>query len=35
MGLDTVELVLAVEKRFSIAIPNSVAARLATAGQMH
>jgi acyl carrier protein len=30
MGLDTVELVLAVEKRFSIKIPNEVAARLAT-----
>jgi acyl carrier protein len=30
MGLDTVELVLAVEKRFSIRIPNEVAARLAT-----
>lgn len=35
MGLDTVELVLAVEKRFSIRIPNAVAARLATVGQMH
>jgi hypothetical protein len=35
MGLDTVELVLAVEKRFSICIPNEVAARLATVGQMH
>jgi acyl carrier protein len=35
MGLDTVELVLAVEKRFSITIPNEAAARLATVGQMH
>ena len=35
MGLDTVELVLAVEKRFSITIPNDAAARLATVGQMH
>lgn len=35
MGLDTVELALAVEKRFSITIPNEVAARLATVGQMH
>lgn len=35
MGLDTVELVLAVEERFSIHIPNEVAARLETVGQMH
>jgi len=35
MGLDTVELVMAVEERFSIRIPNEVAARLATVGQMH
>ena len=35
MGLDTVELVLAVERRFSITIPHEVAAQLATVGQMH
>jgi acyl carrier protein len=35
MGLDTVELVMAVEERFSIRIPNGVAAQLATVGQMH
>lgn len=35
MGLDTVELIFAIEKRFSIAIPNEVAGRLATVGQMH
>ena len=35
MGLDTVELVMAVEERFSISIPNQVAAQLVTVGQMH
>ena len=35
MGLDTVELVMAVEQRFSIRIPNQVAAQLVTVGQMH
>lgn len=35
MGLDTVELLIAVEKRFSITVPNEIAARLSTVGQMH
>lgn len=35
MGLDTVELVFAVEKRFSIEIPNEVAATLVTVRQVH
>ena len=35
MGLDTVELILAMEKRFSIRIPNEVAPRLATVGHLH
>ena len=35
MGLDTVELVFAIEKHFSIDIPNEVAARLTTVGEMH
>jgi len=33
MGLDTVELVMAVEERFSITIPNRAAAQLVTVGQ--
>ncbi len=35
MGLDTVELVFAIEKHFAIDIPNEVAARLTTVGEMH
>jgi len=35
MGLDTVELVMAVEKRFAIEIPDKVAAQIATVGQLH
>jgi hypothetical protein len=35
MGLDTVELVIRVEKEFDIEIPNADAARLVTVGDMH
>ena len=35
MGLDTVELILAVEKRFVIEIPDKAAAQIATVGQLH
>jgi acyl carrier protein len=35
MGLDTVELVFAVEEHFDIEIPNEVAAKLATVGMLH
>jgi acyl carrier protein len=32
MGLDSVELVMAVEERFDISIPDAVAAKLTTVG---
>ena len=35
MGLDTVELVIRVEKEFDIEIPNADAARLVTVGDLH
>lgn len=35
MGLDTVELILAVEEEFKIKIPNEVAAQLFTVGDLH
>ena len=35
MGLDTVELVMAIEEEFGIDIPNSDAAQLAVLGDMH
>ena len=35
MGLDTVELVMAVEEEFSIAIPNTDAPNLVTVGAIH
>lgn len=35
MGLDTVELILAVEDIFEIEIPNDVAANLFTVGALH
>jgi acyl carrier protein len=35
MGLDTVELVIRVEKEFAIDIPNADAAGLATVGDLH
>jgi acyl carrier protein len=34
MGLDTVELVMAIEEEFSIEIPNADAARLGVLGDM-
>ncbi len=35
MGLDTVELVMAIEEAFSIEIPNADAVKLAVLGDMH
>ena len=35
MGLDTIELVLAVEKHFDVQIPDEDASRLATVGKLH
>jgi acyl carrier protein len=35
MGLDTVELVMRVEKEFDIAIPDADAARLVTVGDLY
>jgi acyl carrier protein len=35
MGMDTVELVMAVEEEFSMTIPNDVAATLDTAGKLY
>ncbi|MES2570074.1 MAG: hypothetical protein V4710_08465 [Verrucomicrobiota bacterium] len=35
MGLDTVELVMAIEKEFGIEIPNADAPKLAILGDMH
>lgn len=35
MGLDTVELILAVEEEFKIKVPNEVAAQLFTVGDLH
>lgn len=35
MGLDTVELVMAVEEDFSLEIPDSAAAKMYTVGDLH
>lgn len=35
MGLDTVELVMAVERHFELRIPNKEAATLVTVGMLH
>lgn len=35
MGLETVELVMAIEEEFSIEIPDSVTESLATVGEIH
>ena len=35
MGLDTVELIMAVEEEFALAIPNQTAATLETVGDIH
>jgi acyl carrier protein len=35
MGLDTVELVMAIEEEFDLAIPNSDAATFVVLGEMH
>jgi acyl carrier protein len=35
VGLDTVELLMAIEEGFGLEIPNEVAEKLTTAGDMH
>ena len=35
MGLDTVELVMAVEEEFSLEIPDAAAEKMITVGDMH
>jgi acyl carrier protein len=35
MGLDTVELVMAVEEEFELEIPNVAAEKMITVGEMH
>ena len=35
MGLDTVELLMAIEEGFGLGIPNEAAERLTTVGDMH
>jgi hypothetical protein len=35
VGLDTVELVMAIEEEFSLEIPNEQAANMTTVGKMH
>ena len=35
MGLDTVELVMKVEEMFDLEIPDAIAAKLVTVGQLH
>ena len=35
MGLDTVELVMAVEEEFDLQIPDAVAAKMFTVGDLH
>jgi len=35
MGLDSVELVMTIEEEFDLEIPNEVAAKIVTVGDMH